>query len=276
MKEKDSGDNKNKGVVYLACESRDFDVMSAKLNNSSSQEEFTQRIGDIVKRLGFSDFLFMRLERVWHRHSQSGMYHSLPDEWMRIYHEERLYEIDLVISYGRANIQPIFSSQIYGYINDAPFEMELTKKNRLVLQLYRRFDFFEHAVFPLPACDGNGHVVLLLSSEGTDKQSFQASVEPIIGRCRSLCRAIDYVANNSFDTTFVDKNNNPIKITNKTLSVLRELIYRDVSITQLAGYLNISPITAHQHIAAARKALSANTNIGAVVNAIKAGLVPLD
>lgn len=62
----------------------------------------------------------------------------------------------------------------------------------------------------------------------------------------------------------------------KPLRVLATLANNDLSIADVAGLLCISPITAHQHIAAARKALNRKTNIGAIKEAIRQGLISYD
>ena len=253
-----------------------YKAMCAELAHSRSLLDLTSRSLGLVKELGFSDFLFIRLERLWQSDSECGLLYSFPNELMRVYHEEYMYEFDLIIPYGKANTQPIFSSQVYGYIDNAPFEMELTRKNRVLLQLYKRFRYFEHCIFPLPALNGSGHVLLVLTSIGVNKQEFQDTITPIMATCRALCKAIDSVSTKKFRGEFIDKKDNPVSITRKPLDVLRKLAGADITITDLATEMCISPITAHQHIAAARKALGAKTNIGAVVKAIKAGLIQLD
>ena len=251
-------------------------VICADLAYSRNISDLTQRIKKIVTDLGFSDFLFMRLERVWQTESSSGLLYSLPKELMRIYHEEHMHKTDLMIPYGKANTQPIFSSQIYGYINSAPFEMELTNNNRLLLQLYKRFGYFEHCAIPAQAFNGNGHVLLILTSTGVKKHDFQSMATPKMPACRSLCKAIDTVTSKKFKSQFIDKADHPISLPRKPLDALRRLARSDKPITEIAYEMCISPITAHQHIATARKALRAKTNIGAIIKAVKAGLINID
>jgi DNA-binding CsgD family transcriptional regulator len=253
-----------------------YKALCTELSQAHTLEEFRERIHHIVKGMGFTDFLFVRLERVWQIGSERGLLHSLPEELMRAYHEEYLYEHDLVIPYGKSNTQPIFSSQIYGYVDDAPFEMELTRKNRLLQKFYRRYRYADHYIIPTPAVNGSGHVQLLLTSADTSKREFQAAITPATPTCRSLCKAIDSITTRKFRSTFIDKNDTPVSMTRKPQHMLRQLANNDMSITELAKEMSISPITAHQHIAAARKALGVNTNIGAVVKALKSGLIQLD
>ena len=78
---------------------------------------------------------------------------------------------------------------------------------------------------------------------------------------------------NSLKDPYIDNN---YKITRKQLEVMHRLINTDSTITEIAEEMFISPITAHQHMSGARKALCAKTNIGAIVNAVKAGILSID
>ena len=257
--------------------SKDYlDSLCAEFSNSRSLADLKQRILQCVTTLGFTDFIFMRLERGWHTHASQGLLYSLPDELMRIYHENNMHSYDLMIPYGKSNTQPIFSSQVYGYIDEAPFDIELTRKNRTLCQLYRRFSYFEHYVTPIHAFNGNGNVQLMLTSRGVEKEAFQSRITPMMPACRFLCKAIDSVSTKKFRSSFIDTKDSPVSITPKPLSILNRLANHDISITELAKDMCISPITAHQHIAAARKAFGVQTNIAAIVKAVKAGLIHLE
>ena len=253
-----------------------FKALHSELSYSRTLDDFTQRIQKIIGDIGFSDFMFIRLNRLWLDDSRHGLLHSFPDELMRIYHERKIYETDLILLYGKDNTQPIFSSEVYDYIDKAPFEIGLVKKNRTLLQLYRRFGYFEHYVIPIPALNGSGNVQLLLTRNGIDKKKFQSLAEPVLHSCRSLCKAIDSVSTTRFRSSFIDSENNPVSITRKPLHILHQLANTDMNIKEPASEMSISPITAHQHIATARKVLRVKTNIAAVTKAIKSGLITLD
>ena len=62
----------------------------------------------------------------------------------------------------------------------------------------------------------------------------------------------------------------------KPLLVLSTLANNDLSIAGCAPLLSISPITAHQHLGAARKALNRKTNVGAIKEAMRQGLIDYD
>ena len=236
----------------------------------------SQCISQLVADIGFTDYLFVRLERRWHANSTSGLLFSLPNELMRVYHEENLFKTDLLMCYGKDNIQPIFGSQIYGYIDSAPFDTDLTSSNRRLIQLYRRYGYLEHCAVPAKAYNGNGNVMLVLTSRGVDPDKFTTRTTAIMPTCRALCKAIDSVTSKKFRTVFIDKSDSPIDLPRKPLDALRRLAKEDKSITDIASDMCISPITAHQHIATARKALGVKTNVAAIIKAIREGLIDIE
>jgi hypothetical protein len=253
-----------------------YEALCQELTNAYNLEFFRSRILGVVNRLGFSDFIFIRLEREWHPGSERGLLHSLPKEMLDEYHENLLYNHDLLLSYGKVNTQPILGSQIYGYVDDAPFEMELTTKNRQLRKFYRRHHYLEHLAVPAAAINGSGHVQLILTSSGKSKDEIQSTAALVTPICRSLCKAVDSVSTRKFRSVFIDPKDAPLMLNPKPLAMLQALANTDSTITHIADNLCISAITAHQHVATARKALGVNTNIGAIVKAVKAGLIIID
>jgi hypothetical protein len=253
-----------------------FKAQCRELSNAYDLQVFKNRILDIVNRLGFSDFIFIRLERDWQPGSVRGLIHSLPNEMLGEYQENLLHHHDLLLSYGKVNTQPIFSTQIYGYVDDAPFEMELTTKNRQLRKFYRRHHYSEHLVLPSAATNGSGNVQLILTTSGKSAEDIQSTATPVIPICRVLCKAVDSVSTRKFRSSFIDKKDAPLTLNPKPLAMLQALANTDSSITHIAANLCISAITAHQHVATARKALGVNTNIGAIVKALQSGLIRIE
>ena len=253
-----------------------YKSMHASLLRARDITDLVPRITEWVTDIGFTDYVFVRLERRWHINSQSGLLFSLPNELMRVYHEQSLFKTDLLLSYGKDNTQPIFGSHIYGYIDSAPFDTQLTNSNRHLIQLYRRYGYLEHCAIPMPAYNGNGHVMLILTSRGVDPEKFAARITAIMPCCRALCKAIDSVTSKKFRFAFIDKSDGPIDLPHKPLDALRRLAREDKSITDIAADMCISPITAHQHIATARKLLGVKTNVAAIIKAIREGLIDIN
>ena len=197
-----------------------FKLLSAEFSDSCTLDDFKRRILRVVTALGFTDYVFMRMDRSWHDHSQKGLLYSLPEEFMRLYHQDNFYLHDLMISYGEINTQSIFSSQVYGYFYEAPFNIELTRKNRELYQLNQRFKYYEHYAVPIRASNGSGNVQLILMARDMEKEVFQSMAKPVMPVCRHLCKAIDKVSTKKFRTSFINIQDNPVGITPKLLRIL--------------------------------------------------------
>ena len=252
-----------------------YQSLCAELQQSRTLDDLTHHIAVIIKRLGFSDFLFARLERSWHAGSQQGMLSSFPTLCLQCYQESKLFEVDWLLAYGKANAEPIFSSQLHRYIDAAPVELPAILGNRQVFQLYKRYDFLDLYAVPMPARNGHGQVLLLLTCAGMDSKAFSTQVTSVSSMCRPLCKAIDSVSSQQFRSSFVHRCDRPPLLTSAQLNILRYMANEDCSIAALSEQLCISPITAYQHIAAARKALGTHTNVRAITKALKAGLISL-
>ena len=250
-----------------------YSQLIATFSAARDLEDLKQRIYRAISSLGISDYIFLRLKRYWHGESNFGLMHSMPEELVRVYCDEKMYHVDLMIPYAQSNSQPIFASQLYGYLENAPFEIELTQRNRAITQLYKRYGYYDQLLLPMPASNGSGNVLLSVLIGNLGAAEFQSAVNPIIPELRCMCKAIDTITTTQFGTTFIGKDDNADALSPKQLSVLTLLANNDLSISELAKQLNISPITAHQHVAAARQALGVSTNIAAIKKLVSLGII---
>lgn len=248
-----------------------YEEFCSILAGAQSLNDFGRRVAVIVNELGFSDYVYRRVDSDDYC---SALVTTVPDELHRVYEEENYYDDDLVIAYAQQNTQPIYSSQVYKYICDAPFETRLTATNRAIEKLNRRCGFFEYYCVPVRACHGNGNVLLSITDKGMSAAEFQLKIVPFQMMFRQLAKAVDYISSTKFSEFVLGvRETKLISITPKPLDILSRLANADMTIAQLASQLCISPITAHQHIAGVRKALGVKTNIAAVRKAIKLKLI---
>ena len=261
----------NKATSFYSDSDRAYTMFCSNLMLSRNMADFNHRVADIVNEMQCSDFVFRRVDDIEH---QFALLTTMPDELIRVYTEQCFHESDLMIAYAKHNTQPIFASQVYKYICDAPFETQLTTANRGIEKLNSRFGFHDFYSVPMSAYNNAGNVLLAVTQKGMDAGEFQASIDSYQSVFRQLCRAIDYVITVRFARSMaLDGSCHGVSITPKPLYILSRLANTDLTIAELAQELCISPITAHQHIAGARKALGVKTNIGAIRKAIKLKLI---
>ena len=251
----------------------DQDSIFEHLNESTCLDSLKKLTQDIVERLGFSDFSFLRINRNWYTGESFGLLTSLPDEFITPYTNERLFESDMVLSYCRDNIQPVFASEIYDYIDRAPFDTALTRSNRTIIKTYKRFGYVDQYIIPIAAANGFGHIMLSLLDRNARKKAFRENVMKTGARCRLLCKALNQITTTRFQEQFISSNERLSELNGKALEALVLLIRHDNRMSEIAKQMHVSPITAHQHIAKARRCLGVKTNVAAVVKAFELGII---
>ena len=247
-----------------------------KLKRVITISDLQLQITKIVNRLGLSDYTFVPLERDWEYEQQQGLLSTLPLEYWRLFRERELHTHDMIVSFFRDNTHPCHTSHIYNYYCDAPFDTEITRINRAIRQLQHSFGFFEQYAIPVVSADGSQRFLFMLAQQNVEAADFQNKTNGLVSQLRALGHAIQAVCEARFPNLFQRPAPTVVDIAPKPLRVLATLANNDLSITDVASKLCISPITAHQHIAAARKALNKQTNIGAIKEAVKQGLISYD
>ena len=248
----------------------------SEFDRAKNIDDLKNRILKAVNGLGFSDFMFLHAEGKCL--SEQNFLLTYPDEFLRQYQEEGLSTDDMIIEYARENTRPIFSSQVYGYFYDAIFDTKVIRVNRAIRQLNFAFGFFDNYVVPIASHDDSGKLLFAVSQRHAKADEFRTEANSLAVPLQSLGQTINSVVHDKFPNYFVNaeeyrKKNSGVHITPKQLLVLDTLANHDLSINEVADKLFISPITSHQHITSARKALSAKTNICAIRKAINLGLI---
>lgn len=72
------------------------------------------------------------------------------------------------------------------------------------------------------------------------------------------------------------KSSEPTKINERPLQALRILARNDVTVVEVARLMGITRHTAKNHLAVARKAFKTKTTIGAIMAAIREGLINIE
>ncbi len=233
--------------------------------------DFMKRIRDLVEGLGFEDYAFARIDAPGEVETRIL---TSPKDMLELYNAEEMYTRDIGVEYIASNVVPIFQSELYGHINKLPFEAETIRANQQISKLLKSYGFYDFYFIPCKAHNGNGKVVLSISSRNMDPVKFQRLVIKNQAFLHELAEVIDYVGTRSFPGFFLNEHESrDIVITPKPLELLTVLAREDMSLNEAAEYLGRSIYTVNQQIAVARKALGAETNHGAVYQAIREGLI---
>lgn len=227
--------------------------------------DFKTRIGAVLDRLGFSDFAFVRLAS---RDADFSMLMSTPKTLLDSYCQEGLYENDMMFSYAKSKISPIFRSTLDHYLGQSPVDTNTTRTMKEIYKLNKSLGYYDYYHIPSEAVDGDGKVMFSVTLRGCSPLEFKCRIQGCESTLRLLSEAIDLVATRKFAHIFVNAKNKPIiAMTPKPLLVLETLANNDFTVAQMADHLNISPVTVSKHLETARKALGVRTNHAAIKKA---------
>lgn len=241
-----------------------------ELSKSKDPFDLKKRILKLVRRLGFSDYGFIHIEN---SSETGGLLLTNPSAQLKSYYDGGFHEHDLMMSYVNSNTSPIFLSQVYDFVTDAEYDVELFARNREIYRLNQSYGYFDYYTIPMLSCNDNGKVLFTITQKNLNSIEFQTKITPFKSTLRLLAEVIDHICATKFHDFFVGQEIPLTNIRSRPLQVLDTLANKDISIKQVADELNISVYTVNQHLAAARKAFAAKTTIGAIRNAVLAGLI---
>lgn len=225
----------------------------AQLSESVDVNEFKQKIDKFIRALGFDEFSYFR----------SGGANEDPQDLVTIsqdmlknYYMEEFYKYDLILNYINVNVSPIYQSALHGYVDNAPFEIEMTRLMKAIYALNKSYGYYDYYNCVTKAKNGNGNVMLSVTTRGYTPVQLKELVSGSESTLQVLCEAIDFVASRKFSETLLgssDENETNITINPRPLMVLDVLANNDFNITQVAEYLSISTVTANKHLETARR-----------------------
>ncbi len=234
-----------------------------ELSSARDIGEFKRKIDNAVKRLGFSEYAFVRLENT----EDPGELISVTSDLTAAYYKAGLHEFDLALKHAYEHAQPVFRSTINEYIFQAPFNCEYTRCMHEADKLNRSFGYYDFYNIPSKAMNGSGHVLLSVTHRGLPPTALKRKVRDCYSDLQLLCDAIDFVSTRKFpDELLCEKKEDAhvIAINPRPLLVLDMLANSDLNITQVAAKLGINVVTANRHLQAARKAFGVKTNHAAI------------
>ena len=239
-----------------------------ELSSAKDVHDFKRRIENIVKRLGFGDYAFVRLATA----DGSRELISITADLIDAYDKAELYEYDLALMHAAEQTQAVFRSEINEYIFQAPVACgEYTRCMHEINELNKSFGYFDYYTIPIKAGNGNGNASLSLTRRGLSPTELKRRVQQCVSDLQLLCEAIDFVSTRKFANELLgreDQESRTIKINPRPLEVLDMLANNDLNITEVAARMEINTVTANRHLQAARKAFGVRTNHAAIKQGI--------
>lgn len=246
----------------------------AKLSTCKDFSDFKERIDTEINHFGFSDYSFVRLCNTDCVDSQALV--SFSKEFLDSYYCQDFYEHDVIVPYAESKNNPIYRSMLEAYVEQAPFESDMTRAMAAIYQLNKSFGYYDFYNVPTKAKTGAGKVMLSVADRGCSPHEFKEKIKCCGSTLQLLCEAIDFVTTRRYSDIFFEEDEEDkktVSINPRPLRVLDTLANSDLNIAQVADKLCISVVTANKHLETARKAFGARTNYAAIKKAVLNGLI---
>ncbi len=239
------------------------------LAKATDRMEFKRWVHDVVKRLGFSDFGFLRMRDI---HDMSGWLFTLPWELLNTYHHNVYHEKEFVWQYLVKENKPAYCSDWYQWAEKSEFSTMDIDYSVAVYELIQNHGYADAYCIPLPSID-KGNVVFLVLSYDTPVEEFKRRVDEHTSTLELLGRAIDYVSTKYFPEFFIgNKMTQQIPMTPTSLKLLHTMLLNNWSLRQTAVEMGVSIKTLVLHFRAIMREFGTTTLAKAVFIATQRGL----
>jgi hypothetical protein len=243
------------------------------LKRAKDIRDFKDKIGFFVRVFGFYDYSYIRLLA---RSSETQLITTEP-QMTAFWLGEALWEHDYLTQYAAANTKPIFQSTIDEYVNRAPFETIDIQKNKLLQGSVKGFGYLDYYNIPLRAGNGNGNVLLSITSRHMPAAEFRRRVGRSCFGLHILARAIDHVGTSKFADHLLDPSESSrVVLRPRAIDLLNTLAWDNLTLNDSAEKLCMSIEMANKHIRAIKEAFQVRTITAALYRAIKLGIVDLE
>lgn len=236
---------------------------------------FRARIQRLLDGLGISHFGHQCISRPAEGLDIFGTY---PEKFLLEYARRQFHLDDLLLLTARAasgQMQPLFQTQITSHLSVSPFVSTQVQANLDLAKVMDKHGIHETCGLYLHDENPQNRALLRISSCDLPADEFQSMVKTHLPSLLALGQAIDQVGRSKFKAQFHNPKLNPqIRIPARPLELLSFLM-KDLTLSEAAEILQISISTANQHIALAKKAFNTSTIHGALLCAIREGLLEL-
>lgn len=240
------------------------------LANCETIEEFRNNIFNIINKLGFTDFSFVRLDTVNAATPLTVNSRDLIKDYMR----EEFYKFDMLFPYTKHNTKPIFWKTLTQAYSEVIYETEHSSRLRDLQALNESHGYMDYYVMPSPALNWNGNVIFSVTTKNMKSEALRQQVIHHRKILHQLAEAIDYIGSKKFSDRLFDASEClDIRITHKELEIIDTLANNDLSIGEVANKLNMTSDTLKKHIDNAKKSLNTKHTTALIREAIRLKLI---
>ena len=232
-----------------------------QLKSARDFQTFKRCITRELQRLGFSDWCYFRLDVPLPISKPIG---TLTQE---------CWEYDFIYQHLRNSRSCIYRSEIAEFLKQSPVEMTALLQNKELMPLVNTLGYHDFIGIPLHAGEQDNHAVFTLAAKGVN-----SNIRPLFSSCEDnvhiIIKTIEETGNKRYPGHFIGIKNHFERLkSGRPLRLLETMARNDYGIEQAAKTLEMTRAAADKQLARIREYLGANTTHGALIEAIKLGLI---
>jgi len=252
-------------------EERIFDVFA----RCKSFDEILRTVQKHLSLLGIENPKFYRFRTICPAESTNvvGVY---PESLVAAIEKNEFYSSDLALKHlmsdGERHVKPFFRSKIDNHVRAADYYLRPYEKHMEFVDFLEKCKINDMLFIPAGE-DAGKNSAFCCWSQGGDAERFRAIATEHMTELCALASALEKVIWAKYRTlTRLGSNT----ITPAVRGALQLLVDKDLSSGEVATLLGLHEVTMYKHMAAAKKAVKANTLVGLVVGAWRSGQIELE
>ncbi|TQV69866.1 hypothetical protein FKG94_22195 [Exilibacterium tricleocarpae] len=240
-----------------------------QFSSADTPAELRRRLQEEVAQLGFSEYAFLRLDRVATPAASEAL---MPTELLSSCSERVAQRCGLMLQAGIADARNRHLSALFHWVAAAETDARAIKNHQSVLIVGAQGAGYYLVITGRPGA--NGYLWMSGPGQARDTDAFHQRVENNQYALNLLATTIEAVGTSKFPTLFRHQNRGQANtITPRPLRLLNTLAKRDATLREAADRLCLSTDTINKHVAAAKATLGTNTLAGTLWQALQAGLI---
>ena len=248
-------------------------VLRQMLGETREFRQFKLRATEALRNLGFSDWAYVRSD-VPLDLGVEGLVGTSTQEQLDRYKSEGFADHDVMLQHVSTSNQYIFKSQVDTFMASSPVTVELIERNKDLSRLYIEYGYSDYCAIPVHYGDKNNHAIFTLAARKTDSIAFKDNVDRNFKKLIIFITVIDDIGTKKYPSHFLGNKESHEKIINgKPLKLLTLMAINDCNLVDAAKTLDISRPSADKYIAQIRNYLGVSTTHGALLEALKRGLI---
>lgn len=248
-------------------------ALSEHLKQANDFRGFKLRISSELNKMGFTDWSYTRADIPLKMAIETSI-STFDQEKFKRYIADRMYLHDYAIEHAKAQKTPVYMADVAAHMRLSPVVTNTLLHNQKIVEVYKEHNFHDFITIPVYVDNQDNHAYFILAISGASSAALKGQINENKNRLNILIRLFDFMGTKTFQRQFIGAKMDHDKIMNdRSIRLLEIMAHKDFNISLGADALHMSRTAADKQLAKIRERLGVTTTHGALIEAIKKGLI---